>query len=212
MMHVDSSESFERVSEVVTLENVTMVYETRPRAVYALRNVSLVVREGVFLAVMGDGSPGKTTLLRCLSGEIQPSSGVVRRGPGGGDRGAPLASWVPEPGGAGSVAAAVALGPRLLLADEASEESGAALRRAVKGHGVAAVMSTSAPTVAARADAVVFLRDGGVVDLVAGAGPEVISDCLERSGRVREDRSRDPEDPSRDPDDRSPDPDDPSLS
>nr|UNF16772.1 hypothetical protein [Streptomyces scopuliridis] len=190
MMHVDSSESIERVSEVVALENVTMVYGTRPRVVYALRNVSLVVREGVFLAVMGEGGAGKTTLLRCLSGEVQPSSGVVRRGLGSEDRGGPLVSWVPEPGGAGSVAAAVALGPRLLLADEATEESGMALRRAVRGHGVAAVMSTSAPAVAARADAVVFLRDGGVVDMVAGAGPEVISDCLERSGRGFEHRTR----------------------
>ncbi|MFJ9213089.1 ATP-binding cassette domain-containing protein [Streptomyces sp. NPDC102264] len=169
-----------------------------------MRNVSLVVREGVFLAVMGEGSPGKTTLLKCLSGEIQPSSGVVRRAPGSGDGRGPLVSWVSGPDGAGSVAAAVALGPRLLLADEASEESGAALRRAVKGHGVAAVMSTSAPTVAACADAVVFLRDGGVVDMVAGAGPEVISDCLERSGRSCQDRGRgaghrsqDPEDPRR---------------
>ncbi|MFE4537324.1 ATP-binding cassette domain-containing protein [Streptomyces scopuliridis] len=162
------------------------MYGTRPRAVYALRNVSLAVRGGVFLAVMGEGSPGKTTLLKCLSGEIQPSSGVVRRGPVSGDRDGPLVSWVDGPGGTGSVAAAVALGARLLLADEASEESGAALRRAVKGHGVAAVMSTSAPAVAARADAVVFLRDGGVVDLVAGAGPDMISDCLERSGRSGE--------------------------
>ncbi|MFE4367891.1 ATP-binding cassette domain-containing protein [Streptomyces sp. NPDC056835] len=196
MMHVDSSESIERVSEVVALENVTMVYGTRPGVVYALRNVSLVVREGVFLAVMGEESSGKTTLLKCLSGEIQPSSGVVRHGPGSGGRGGPLVSWVPGPGGAGSVAAAVALGSRLLLADEASEESAVALRRAVKGHGVAAVMSTSAPAVAARADAVVFLRDGGVVDMVAGAGPEVISDCLERSGRSCEDRSRVRVDPS----------------
>ncbi|MFD7092740.1 ATP-binding cassette domain-containing protein [Streptomyces sp. NPDC059896] len=191
MMHVDSSQSVERVSEVVALENVTKIYETRPRTIYALRNVSLVVREGVFLAVMGEDSPGKTTLLKCLSGEIQPSSGVVRRAPGSGDGRGPLVSWVSGPGGAGSVAAAVALGPRLLLADEASEESGAALRRAVEGHGVAAVMSASSPTVAACADAVVFLRDGRVVDMVAGAGPEVISDCLERSGRSRQNRGRD---------------------
>ncbi|MER8071111.1 ATP-binding cassette domain-containing protein [Streptomyces sp. NPDC094034] len=189
-----------------------MVYGTRPRVVYALRNVSLVVRAGVFLAVMGESGAGKTTLLRCLSGEIQPSSGVARRGPGSGDRGGPLASWVPEPGGAGPVAAAVALGPRLLLADEATEESGMALRRAVRGHGVAAVMSTSAPAVAARADAVVFLRDGGVVDMVAGAGPEVISDCLERSGRGFEDRRRESPDRSRDSQDRSRESPDPSLS
>ncbi|MEV6425811.1 ATP-binding cassette domain-containing protein [Streptomyces sp. NPDC051662] len=189
-----------------------MVYETRPRVVYALRNVSLVVRQGVFLAVMGEGSAGKTTLLRCLSGEIQPSSGVVRRGAGSGDRSGPLVSWVPEPGGAGSVAAAVALGPRLLLADEATEESGTALRRAVRGHGVAAVMSTSAPAVAARADAVVFLRDGGVVDMVAGAGPEVISECLERSGRGFENGSRESQDRRHDSQGQRHDSQDPSLS
>ncbi|MFD7318912.1 ATP-binding cassette domain-containing protein [Streptomyces sp. NPDC059883] len=183
-----------------------------------MRNVSLVVREGVFLAVMGEDSPGKTTLLKCLSGEIQPSSGVVRRAPGSGDGRGPLASWVSGPGGpggaggAGSVAAAVALGPRLLLADEASEESGAALRRAVEGHGVAAVMSASSPTVAACADAVVFLRDGRVVDMVAGAGPEVISDCLERSGRSRQNRGRDADHRGRDAEDPRRNCTDPSLS
>ncbi|MFD3916668.1 ATP-binding cassette domain-containing protein, partial [Streptomyces sp. NPDC058603] len=101
-MHVDSSQSVERVSEVVALENVTKIYETRPGTIYALRNVSLVVREGVFLAVMGEGSPGKTTLLKCLSGEIEPSSGVVRRAPRRGGGGAPGGWWGWGAGGAGS--------------------------------------------------------------------------------------------------------------
>ncbi|MEU0282831.1 ATP-binding cassette domain-containing protein, partial [Streptomyces sp. NPDC006195] len=100
-MHVDSSQSVERVSEVVALENVTKIYETRPGTIYALRNVSLVVREGVFLAVMGEGSPGKTTLLKCLSGEIEPSSGVVRRAPGSEDGRPPPGCWGCGPGGGG---------------------------------------------------------------------------------------------------------------
>ncbi|MFD6723353.1 ATP-binding cassette domain-containing protein, partial [Streptomyces sp. NPDC060131] len=107
MMHVDSSQSVERVSEVVALENVTKIYETRPGTIYALRNVSLVVREGVFLAVMGEGSPGKTTLLKCLSGEIEPSSGVVRRVARKEGRRGPTVSLVFWPGRGGFVSAAV---------------------------------------------------------------------------------------------------------
>ena len=42
-----------------------------------LKNVSLFVGEGEILAVMGSSGGGKTTLLRCISGLIKPTSGNV---------------------------------------------------------------------------------------------------------------------------------------
>jgi phospholipid/cholesterol/gamma-HCH transport system ATP-binding protein len=42
-----------------------------------LKNVSLFVGDGEVMAVMGSSGGGKTTLLRCISGLIRPSSGSV---------------------------------------------------------------------------------------------------------------------------------------
>ena len=42
-----------------------------------LRGLSLTVRGGEFVALMGDNGSGKTTLLRCLMGLAQPRSGCV---------------------------------------------------------------------------------------------------------------------------------------
>ena len=42
-----------------------------------LKNITLSVAEGEILAVMGSSGGGKTTLLRCISGLIRPTSGEV---------------------------------------------------------------------------------------------------------------------------------------
>jgi NitT/TauT family transport system ATP-binding protein len=48
-------------------------------AVEVLREISLNIRRGEFVAVVGPSGCGKTTLLNLLSGYDQPSSGVIRR-------------------------------------------------------------------------------------------------------------------------------------
>ena len=48
-----------------------------------LSGVDLVLEEGPLLAVMGPNGSGKTTLLKLAMGLIEPTSGTVRRGPGG---------------------------------------------------------------------------------------------------------------------------------
>ncbi|UNO41469.1 ATP-binding cassette domain-containing protein [Streptomyces sp. MST-110588] len=182
MSHVTSTDLIDRASEIVTLENVTKIYESGSRAVCALRNVSLAVNSGVFLAVMGEDRPGKTTLLKCLSGEIQPSSGGVRHGTP--EARGTVVEWLGADGTGPGEETLPGRHPRLLLVDEGGEEVGAALRRAVQRPGVAAVMTTTEPAAAACADAVVFLHGGAVVDMVADAGPDRISECLERSARL----------------------------
>ncbi|MFE2289613.1 ATP-binding cassette domain-containing protein [Streptomyces sp. NPDC059452] len=176
-----AAKNTEPAQEIITLDNVSKVYESGSSPIYALRNVSLALREGKFLAVMGEGKQGKSTLLRCISGEVQPTSGSVYR------RGAPeeppTVAWLAGPVNTECVNGALAAGPQVLLTDTASERDGAALREAVDRGGVAVVMTTAKPDAAAWADAVVFLRGGAVVDMIAGADPARISGCLERAAR-----------------------------
>ena len=58
---------------VITLENVTKTY----RGVTALDDVSLTVREGERLGIVGGSGSGKSTLLKLLTGLTEPTSGTV---------------------------------------------------------------------------------------------------------------------------------------
>ena len=49
-------------------------------AVQALDGVSIQVGAGEIVAIVGSNGVGKTTLLRCLAGVLQPVSGVIRLG------------------------------------------------------------------------------------------------------------------------------------
>jgi energy-coupling factor transport system ATP-binding protein len=63
---------------LVTLENVSYSYP-RSRA-WALKNISLEIAEGEFLAVMGENGAGKTSFCKLFNGVIPHSQGGTLRG------------------------------------------------------------------------------------------------------------------------------------
>ena len=68
----------EQGSYVIEADGVQKVYSTGRVRVEALRSVSLNVERGEMVAVMGPSGCGKTTLLNCLSGLDDLTSGTVK--------------------------------------------------------------------------------------------------------------------------------------
>lgn len=60
----------------LTLENVELYYNR----VHALRSVSLEVREGEIISLLGNNGAGKTSTLSLISGLVRAKSGAVRWG------------------------------------------------------------------------------------------------------------------------------------
>ncbi len=60
------------------LAAVAGLFRRRFREVHAVRNISLVVEEGTFVAFLGPNGAGKTTTLKLLSGVINPDTGHCR--------------------------------------------------------------------------------------------------------------------------------------
>lgn len=65
---------------IIEVEQLVKTYRNGGLQVQALRGVSLSVRRGEMLAIMGSSGSGKTTLLNCISGLDDFDSGVVRIG------------------------------------------------------------------------------------------------------------------------------------
>src|SRR4030065_85086 len=60
---------------MIEAENVHFSY---PNKVEALKGVSLTIKDGEFIAIMGQNGAGKTTLVKHFNGLLKPSSGTVR--------------------------------------------------------------------------------------------------------------------------------------
>ena len=62
---------------VLSVRELSKSYQTRVGRRLVLNSISLDVRRGEFVCVVGPSGAGKTTLLRCMSGLLAPTSGQV---------------------------------------------------------------------------------------------------------------------------------------
>ncbi len=60
---------------MIVVEDVHFKY---PSGVEALKGVSLTIKDGEFVAIMGQNGAGKTTLVKHFNGLLKPSLGMVR--------------------------------------------------------------------------------------------------------------------------------------
>lgn len=63
--------------QAVSLQHVTVTFETDRGSVTALQDVSLELQESAFLSLLGPSGCGKSTLLRVIADLLQPSRGDV---------------------------------------------------------------------------------------------------------------------------------------
>jgi putative ABC transport system ATP-binding protein len=64
------------MAEVISLHNVSKTYRSGPEKVHALRDVSLTVASGEFVAIMGPSGSGKSTLMHIVGLLDRPSAGT----------------------------------------------------------------------------------------------------------------------------------------
>src|SRR4029450_349089 len=62
---------------MLEIRNLSKTYGTGAKATRAIEDVSFTVADREFVCVVGPSGGGKTTLLKCVGGLLQPSSGEV---------------------------------------------------------------------------------------------------------------------------------------
>jgi putative ABC transport system ATP-binding protein len=72
------SEDIEKSEEyIISVRGLTKDYKLGKTTVYALRGVDVDIREGEFIAIVGNSGAGKTTLLNCMASLDEPDYGFV---------------------------------------------------------------------------------------------------------------------------------------
>lgn len=62
---------------MLEIQNISKLYKHKEHWIEAIKNVSLSIKEGEFVAFVGPSGCGKTTLLKIIAGLIEPSSGNI---------------------------------------------------------------------------------------------------------------------------------------
>ncbi|MBN8508648.1 MAG: ABC transporter ATP-binding protein [Burkholderiales bacterium] len=65
------------MADHIRIEDVEMVFDTRNGRFHALREISLTVRRGEFVTLIGHSGCGKSTLLNLVAGLLRPTRGVL---------------------------------------------------------------------------------------------------------------------------------------
>ncbi|MGM9936078.1 MAG: ABC transporter ATP-binding protein [Candidatus Ornithomonoglobus sp.] len=62
---------------ILEIQNITRIYKDEEKTVEALKDVSLGVKRGEFISLIGSSGCGKTTLLRLIAGLDKPQAGKL---------------------------------------------------------------------------------------------------------------------------------------
>ena len=62
---------------ILALDSVNLIYQTEKDETEAVRDLTVSVDEGEFIALVGPSGCGKTTVLSMIAGLIKPTSGSV---------------------------------------------------------------------------------------------------------------------------------------
>ena len=78
LFNLQTPQAFETSTEyIISVRGLVKNYSLGQTTVYALRGVDLDIKDGEFVAIVGNSGAGKTTLLNCLAGLDEPDYGVV---------------------------------------------------------------------------------------------------------------------------------------
>lgn len=64
-------------NEIIKANSVSMEYQTPTGVKHVLKDISFTLNEGEFASIVGPSGVGKTTLLRLLTGLMQPTAGTI---------------------------------------------------------------------------------------------------------------------------------------
>ena len=67
----------EHTSEIITMQNVNKSYKMGSGSLHVLKDISLTVEQGEYLAILGPSGSGKSTVAKLAAGLITPWSGEI---------------------------------------------------------------------------------------------------------------------------------------